>query len=84
MDDAVGAAEVRRELVGGHVRARPLDLRQLDLRHAASQAEHRLDLRLVRERVEHAGADVAGRADHDDAHQADTPSSSTSVKKAFA
>ncbi len=90
LDDAVRAGEERRELVAGDVGGGPLDLRELELGEPPGDAEDRVDRGLVGERPEQARAGVAGRADDDDAHYPArspagmTPSSSTSVKNAFA
>ena len=75
---------MRHQVVAGDVSPRPIDLRHLELRQAPRQAENGIHRRLVDERIEQARADVPGRADDDDPHQALTPSSSTSVKNAFA
>jgi hypothetical protein len=82
VDDAVGAAEVGDEVVAGHVRGRPFDVLEPELGQAARDPQHRV----AGERADEARADVAGRADDDDPHHTacSTPSSSTSVKYAFA
>jgi hypothetical protein len=84
VDDAVGAAEVGEQVVRRDVGPGPLDLRQLEPREPPREAEHRAHLRLAGQRVQQARADVARRADDDHPHQVLTPSSSTSVKNAFA
>ena len=70
MDDGVGAAHERRELVGRDVGARPLHLPVgARGRQPPRHAEHGIHALVPLERVEEARSDVAGGAEDDDPHR---------------
>jgi hypothetical protein len=74
VDDGVGAAHERRELVGRDVRARPLGLAvAAGGRQPAGQAEHGVHARVLLERREKARSNVAGGAEDDDPHRPPLP-----------
>jgi hypothetical protein len=68
MDHAVGAGEVRNEIVGRHVGFGPLRLRQVERRSAPGQAEDGLDPVVLDESLNQTGPDVPGRPRDNYAH----------------
>jgi hypothetical protein len=69
MDDAVGAAEDRLQIVPLDVGTPPFRLRSVTVRSPPGQPDDRVDLVVVCERPQEARADVAARAGDDYAHQ---------------
>jgi hypothetical protein len=68
VDDDVGAAEARHQVVAAHVRGGPLGLGRLPCRQAAGQAQHGADRRLLGQRLDQAGPDVPGGPNDNDSH----------------
>jgi hypothetical protein len=68
VDDRVGGAKERDEVVIRDVGPSPLGLRQVEVRKAPRDAEDRLDRRVGGERGEKTRPDVAGRSHDDDSH----------------
>src|SRR3954471_1641400 len=68
MDQHVGAAERRAQVVPDHVRANPLRLGQFKRRDAPGDRGDLLNLADAAERAHDTGADIAAAADYHDLH----------------
>ena len=73
VDHRVGPAEVPGQLRGGHVGLHPARARRAPGRAAPRQADDLGDARVGGQGLDHAGADVPGRAGDHDAHVAALP-----------